>query len=174
VSSEAPRTKSGLLRRLLRPVVIALAALYLLVDALFLLIVHPVAEWLARLPAFAHLGGWLRQLGPYPTLLLFLIPVIALEPIKPISAYLFATGHGLQAALVLGIGELLKITIVERLFHMSRDKLLTIPWFAWIYGIVTGWLAWACALPGWIAVMRLGRAIKLKARGVFRLLRRQL
>jgi len=168
VSSGSP------LRRLLRPVVIALAALYFLVDALFLSVIHPVVEWLARLPIFARLGGWLRRLGPYPTLLLFLVPVIALEPLKPISAYLFAIGHWLQGALMLGIGELLKITIVERLFHMSRDKLLTIPWFASIYRLVTGWLAWARALPAWIAVTRWARAIKLRARAVFRFLRRQL
>lgn len=169
----SPR-KGGALRQVLRPIVVIFAALYFLIDALFYSVIHPVAEWLARLPIFARLGAWMRGLGPYPTLLLFLVPVIGLEPMKPWSAYLFATGHWLQGAVVLGVCEVLKITIVERLFAMSRDKLLAIGWFAWIYGIVTRWLAWLSSLPPWIAVMRWGRAIKLKARGLFRLFRRQL
>lgn len=59
-------------------------------------------------------------------------------------------------------------------FAMSRDKLLTIAWFAWIHGLVTGWLAWLKALPAWVVAARWARAIKRRARGVFRLLRRQL
>jgi hypothetical protein len=36
-----------------------------------------------------------RALGPYPTLVLFLVPVMILEPVKPVGAYLIATGHWL-------------------------------------------------------------------------------
>jgi hypothetical protein len=39
---------------------------------------------------FYALAAWLASLGPYPTLVLFLVPVIILEPFKPVGAYLFA------------------------------------------------------------------------------------
>ena len=54
--------------------------------------------------------------------------------------------------LVLAVGEILKITIVERIFHIGRDKLLTIKAFALVYNFVWGWLTWIQALPSWRAV----------------------
>lgn len=151
-------------RRVTRPIVFALAALYFLIDALFYSVIHPLAMRVANLPVFNRLGAWVRGLGPYPTLVLFLVPVILLEPIKPISAYLFGTGQFTAGCLVLGIGEALKITIVERLFAMSRDKLLTIGWFAWIYWRVMGWIDWLKAMPAWQAMARRVAAIKAAAR----------
>ncbi|MGC1639254.1 MAG: hypothetical protein WA781_01280, partial [Pseudolabrys sp.] len=53
---------------------------------------------------------------------------------------------------VLVVGEILKITIVERIFHIGRKKLLTIKAFALVYNFVLGWLTWIQALPSWQAV----------------------
>jgi hypothetical protein len=36
--------------------------------------------------------------------------------------------------MILGIAELLKLVLIERLFKLSRDKLMSIPAFAWGYG----------------------------------------
>jgi hypothetical protein len=36
--------------------------------------------------------------------------------------------------IVLGVAELLKLVLIERLFGISRDKLMSIPAFAWGYG----------------------------------------
>jgi hypothetical protein len=47
---------------------------------------------------------------------LFLVPVIILEPVKPVGAYLIATNHLVSGVSLIAIGELLKIVIVERLF----------------------------------------------------------
>ena len=47
--------------------------------------------------------------------------------------------HGM---FVLVVGEILKITIVERIFHIGREKLLTIKAFALVYNFVWGWLTW--------------------------------
>jgi hypothetical protein len=46
------------MKHLLRPIVIALAVLYFLIDALFLTFIHPFADWLGRLPIFPHLRAW--------------------------------------------------------------------------------------------------------------------
>jgi hypothetical protein len=53
---------------------------------------------------------------------------------------------------VLVLGEVLKIIIVERIFYIGRDKLMTIKVFAWTFNFVSGWLTWVKTLPPWQAV----------------------
>ena len=117
------------------------------------------------------LGGRIAALGPYPSLLLLGIPVVILEPLKPLGFYVIATGHPIQGSAILAGAEVAKVVVVERLFRISRDKLLTIRWFAWGYRLVTGWLARLRALPAWQAVVRAGNHIKAKAREVIRWIR---
>jgi hypothetical protein len=145
-----------------KPVVIAFAVLYFVVDALFFALIKPFATWLSKLRIFARVGTWVRTLGPYSTLALFIIPVIALEPIKPVGLYLIASGKVIDGTFVIGVGEVLKITIVERLFHVGRDKLMTIPAFARCYAFVVSWRAYLETLAVWQAMMRWVRAIKEK------------
>jgi hypothetical protein len=156
-----PRRGAG---RVLSPVVAVLAAIYFLIDALFLPPVRMLAAWLGRFRLMARLAEWIRARGPYQTLALFLVPLIILEPVKPVAAYLMATGHFTRGVIVLVVGEILKVTIVERLFHIGRDKLMTIPPFAWAYNYVMGWLAFLQSLPAWQAVMRHVRSIRARAR----------
>jgi hypothetical protein len=143
-----------ILRKIRTFVVVVAASIYFLIDALFLSILRPLAKGLAKLPVFAALASWIAARSPYTTLALFLVPLILLEPIKPVSIYLIASGHSRYGLLVLAVGELLKILIVERIFHIGRDKLMTIPAFAWAYNFVMGWLEWLKALPPWQAVLR--------------------
>jgi hypothetical protein len=73
-------------------------------------------------------------LRPYPSLALFAVPVIILEPVKPLAGYLAATGHLVAGAITFIAGEVVKLTCVERLFELNRTKLLSIPAFATAYG----------------------------------------
>jgi TRAP transporter TAXI family solute receptor len=163
-----PRRGAG---RVLSPVVAVLAALYFLIDALFLPPLRLLARWLGGFRLVARLDAWIRTLGPYQTLALFLVPLIILEPVKPVAAYLAAKGHFARSLTVLVVGEILKITIVERLFHIGRDKLMTIPAFAWAYNYVMRWYAYLDALPAWQAMRRHVRAIKAQARTTWTRLR---
>ena len=70
---------------------------------------------------------------PYPSLALFAVPVILLEPVMPVATYLMATGSVSAGMFVLIAGELLKLVIIERVFKLCRFKLLKIPMFAWGY-----------------------------------------
>ena len=97
---------------------------------------------------------------PYPSLALFSVPVIVLEPIKPVAAYLAATGQVLSGVVTFIIGELLKLVLVERLFHLTRDKLMRIPAFAWAYGKFVEVRAWLQATEAW----RVVRAVSLAVR----------
>ena len=130
------------------------AAVYFVIDALALSILRPLLRKIANLKLFKFIAPWIASLGPYSTLALFVVPLVLLEPIKPLSAYLIASGHFIFGCWSVVIGEILKITIVERIFHIGRDKLMTIKAFAWIYNLASGWLTWLQALPPWQSVKR--------------------
>jgi len=163
-----PRHGAG---RVLSPVVAVVAALYFLIDALFLPPIRVLGRWIGGFAVFRRLADWIRTLGPYQTLALFLVPLIILEPVKPVAAYLAAKGHLTRSAIVLVVGEILKVTIVERLFHIGRDKLMTIRAFAWTYTYVMQWLAYFEAFAAWQAARRYVRAIKARGRAVWMRLR---
>jgi hypothetical protein len=144
-------TRPKRLKTIFEPVVIVVAAIYFVIDALALSVLKPFLRKIANLRLFNFVARWVASLGPYPTLALFLVPLILLEPVKPLSAFLVASGQFKLGMLVLVVGEILKITVVERIFHIGRDKLMTIKAFAWGYNFVSGWLTWIQALPSWQA-----------------------
>jgi hypothetical protein len=150
-----------IMREMTRPLVMIVAVVYFLIDALFLFIIRPISKRLANLPIFSLLGSWIASLNPYAVLALFVIPLVLLEPLKPVGIYRIASGHFVSGVVILSLGELLKITIVERIFHIGREKLMTIPIFAWAYNLMMGWLAYLKALPAWQAISQFGRRLHL-------------
>jgi hypothetical protein len=121
----------------------------LLVDLIFVGVARPISEWVEWHPVSRGLRNWIRSLRPHPSLALFSVPVILLEPVKPIAAYLAATGQFLSATLTFVSGELVKLVLVERLFDLTRDKLLKIPAFAWAYRNYQSAKAWLEATEAW-------------------------
>jgi hypothetical protein len=148
------------LSRIFKPFVFVVAGIYFLVDAAFWTLAKPVIRWLADHWIFDSVRTWVLSLGPYATLALFVVPVLVLEPAKPVAAYLTATGHVVSGLLVLGVAELLKLVLIERLFSASRDKLMSIPAFAWGYGKFQQARAWVESLSAW----RLARRMVLIAK----------
>jgi hypothetical protein len=158
--------------RISKPIVYLLAAVYFLVDAIFLTIAKPLAKWAAEHWISERLRGWIVALPPYPTLALFSLPLVILEPVKPLAAYLVGTGHVAMGLIILGVGEILKLVLVERIFSMSRDKLMSIPAFAWAYckyvaakGSVTSMEAWQ-VVRRWSLIFQYvicGYALRLRA-----------
>src|SRR6266478_8992192 len=113
--------------------IFAMALVYFIVDGVFSYVTRPITVWLARLRLFERVRLWVTSLPPYPSFALFALPVIILEPAKPLSAYLIGTGHFFAGAVIFITAEVLKLTFVERLFQLNRNKLLSIPAFAWGY-----------------------------------------
>jgi hypothetical protein len=110
------------------------ATIYFVVDGVFFFVAHPITVWLSKKKLLRRARLWITSLRPYPSLALFVVPVIILEPAKPLSAYLIGTGHFFAGAVVFIAAEVLKLTVVERLFQLNKKKLLSIPAFAWAYG----------------------------------------
>jgi hypothetical protein len=143
-----------ILKGIFKPLVVVVAAVYFVIDALILAALRPLLKRLLHLKLFRWIQRWIESLGPYSTLAVFLIPLILLEPIKPVGAYLIASGHFVSGSLALVLAEVLKILIVERVYQIGRPKLMTIKAFAWAHDRVVGWLTWLQALPPWQAVRR--------------------
>jgi hypothetical protein len=158
--------------RVLKAVVFVLAAIYFLVDAFFLSFAKSVANWIAEHWIFESLRAWIVSLPPYPTLALFVLPLAILEPVKPLAAYFVGTGHVATGLILLVVGEILKLVLVERLFSVSRDKLMSIRAFAWAYlkysaakDCITSMTAWQ-VVRRWSLVAQYvirSYALKLKA-----------
>lgn len=159
------------IRRILAPFVMVAAVLYFLVDAIFLSFIRPISRALARLGLFNKLTRVIESLGPYTTLALFVVPVAVLEPAKPIGLWLIAEGHYVHGVIVIAGAELLKITIVERIYHIGKPKLMTIAVFARVHDFATGWLDWFKAMPAWQAVTHQFQSIVKWSRSLLRAIR---
>lgn len=117
---------------------------------------------LARLPIWYRLERWIASLPPWAALVTFLLPMIALFPVKLGAIYLFAAGHKLSGAILLIAAKLAGTAVVARLFHITQPALMQIPWFAQWY---PRWKIWKDALlervrqsPAW----RTGKWCKLR------------
>jgi hypothetical protein len=106
-------------KRFLTLPLVLVAVILVLFDDLFRPWVKAAVARLARLPLWRWIESRIERLPPYATLALFLIPVAIIEPLKVYALYLMGLGH------VVG-GVLTLVTI-------SRDKLLSIAWFAWCF-----------------------------------------
>lgn len=113
--------------------VFILATAYFVVDGVLSHVTQPITQWLANKKLFERVRLWIISLGRYQSLALFAVPLIILEPAKPLSGYLIGTGHFFAGAVIFITAEVLKLTFVERLFQLNRNKLLSIPAFAWGY-----------------------------------------
>ena len=156
------------MNRILKSVIFMLAAIYFLVDAIFMTVARPFANWIAERWKFGSLRVWIDSLRPYPTLALFAVPLIVLEPVKLVAAYLAGTGHIKMGMIVFLVGEILKLVLVECLFSVSRDKLLSIPAFAWTYGKYWQAKDWLESFEAWQTARRWRRQAQYVVRGYVR------
>jgi hypothetical protein len=132
---------------------------------------RPLAAALARLGRLkpvAWIEAHIQRLPPYGALLVFAMPSVLLLPLKLIALYLITAGQEVAAALLFIGAKVVGTAIVARLFQLTEQQLLRIPWFAWAYGIV---MPWKYALTDWIReswAWRYGRIVKERLRRLAR------
>jgi hypothetical protein len=156
------------MRRLSRVLAYVAAAIYFIVDVLLLSLIRPISRWLAANFPMPRVRAWIRSLPPYLCLAMFSVPVIVLEPVKILAAYMAATGQLIWAAVTFVVGELLKLVIVERLFELTKSRLMKIPTFAWAYNHYARAKAWVKETRAW----KIGRAFVLSFHDHYREWRR--
>lgn len=100
---------------------------------------HQLSVWL-HLKRFEN---WLRASSAKVCLAAFAFPVILILPAKVMVLVLFANGHIILAITLLILSKLLATLIMTRMFAVSREKLMSIVWFASLYRHISEWLEWA-------------------------------
>ncbi len=143
---------------------LVVAAAFVLLDDLFRSVVVPAVERLARLRLFQRLEAWIAGLSPYATLALFLIPLAIIEPFKIVALYFLSEGRWIAAIVTFVAAKVIGIGLAERLFAISRAKLLSIGWFARAHGWVIASKdyihAYLLTTRFWPALMRLTRRVR--------------
>jgi hypothetical protein len=128
-------------RRLLQPVWIVLAIVFLIEAWLWDHLEPIVARFVALLPlhAFKH---WLAErvdtLSPAMTLIVFIVPIIPLFPLKLVGLWLLTHEYWVSAILTIIFAKLLGVGVTAFIFDVTRPKLLQMAWFQRLYDLVIG------------------------------------
>ncbi|MGA2996423.1 hypothetical protein [Bradyrhizobium sp.] len=138
-----------MLRRLLQPIWVLLAVIFL-IEAWLWDHLEPIVAWVvAKLPLQAF-KTWLADrvdtLSPAMTLIVFAVPVIPLFPLKLIGFYLLTHEYWLSAVFTILFAKLVGVGITAFVFDVTRPKLLEMGWFERLYEFVMSLRAKAAAL----------------------------
>jgi hypothetical protein len=77
---------------------------------------------------------FVEGLGPYQSLTLLLVPTAIVEPLKLVAVAVAGAGHWITGTAMIVIAYAASLLLVERLFAIVKPKLLTLPWFARLWG----------------------------------------
>jgi hypothetical protein len=140
---------TSMTRRLLQPVWVLLAIVFL-IEAWLWDHLEPIVAWVvARIPLNAF-KQWLADrvdtLSPAMTLIVFVVPIIPLFPLKLIGLWLLTHQYWISAVLTIIFAKLLGVGVAAFVFDVTRPKLLEMAWFEKLYGFVIALRAKARAL----------------------------
>ncbi|PPQ15013.1 hypothetical protein GA0061098_101944 [Bradyrhizobium shewense] len=128
-----------MLRRLLQPVWVLLAIVFLIEAWLWDHLEPIVARVVAAVP-LARFKQWLTErvdaLSPAMTLIVFAVPVIPLFPLKLVGLWLLTHEYWTSAVFTIVFAKLLGVGVTAFVFDVTRDKLLEMHWFERIYDLV--------------------------------------
>jgi hypothetical protein len=119
-----------LLWRLLRGALLVLAAIVLFIEEWGW---RPLTAWAARLakwPPLARLEAHIVALPPRWALALFIVPAVALFPVKLVALWLIHLGRTTLGVLVIVLAKLIGTALVGRLFILTEPQLMQFGWFA--------------------------------------------
>ena len=128
-----------MLRRLLQPVWVLLAIIFLIEAWLWDHLEPIVARVVAAIP-LARFKQWLTErvdaLSPAATLIIFAVPIIPLFPLKLIGLWLLTHEYWMTGVSTFLFAKLLGVGVTAFVFDVTRDKLLEMRWFERIYDLV--------------------------------------
>src|ERR1700736_3265027 len=121
-----------MMRRLLQPLWVLLAVIFLIEAWLWDHLEPIVARFVALIPlrSFKH---WLAErvdtLSPAITLIVFIVPVIPLFPLKLVALWLLTHEYWISAALTIIFAKFVGVGVAAFIFDVTRPKLLEMAWF---------------------------------------------
>ena len=137
------------MRRLLQPLWILLAIIFLIEAWLWDHLEPIVAAVVAALPLRAFkqwLADRVDSLSPAMTLIVFIVPVIPLFPLKVAGFWLLTHEYWVPAILTIVFAKFLGVGVAAFVFDVTRPKLLEMAWFERLYEFVMGLRAKCMAL----------------------------
>ena len=139
-------TTDAMIRKILKPVWIFLAFLFLLEAWLWDLLVPPIRALIERI-GWLHfkerLGLWLTALPRWLIVCIFVLPDTILLPVKLGGLWLAAQGHVVTGTSIFVVAKTLSLGITVLLFELCRERLLELAWFRWIYEKIEAARLWA-------------------------------
>ncbi|MHB0772179.1 hypothetical protein [Bradyrhizobium sp. 5.13L] len=128
-----------MLRRLLQPLWVLLAIVFLIEAWLWDHLEPIVAKIVAAIP-LARFKQWLTErvsaLSPAMSLIVFAVPVVPLFPLKLVGLWLLAHEYWTSAFFTIVFGKLVGVGVTAFVFDVTRHKLLEMHWFERIYDLV--------------------------------------
>ena len=128
-----------MLRRLLQPIWVLLAVIFL-IEAWLWDHLEPIVAWVVdKIPlrAFKH---WLAErvdtLSPAMTLIVFVVPVLPLFPLKLVGLWLLAHEYWTSAIFTILFAKFVGVGVTAFVFDVTRPKLLEMGWFERLYEFI--------------------------------------
>jgi hypothetical protein len=138
-----------MMRRLLQPLWVLLAVIFLIEAWLWDHLEPIVARAVALIPLH-NFKQWLADrvdaLSPAMTLIIFIVPVIPLFPLKLVGLWLLAHEYWISAILTIIFAKFLGVGVAAFIFDVTRSKLLEMAWFEKLYEFIIALRAKANAL----------------------------
>ena len=128
-----------MMRRLLQPVWVLLAIIFLIEAWLWDHLEPVVARVVALIPLRAFkqlLAERVDTLSPAMTLIVFIVPILPLFPLKLVGFWLLTHEYWMSAILTITFAKFLGVGVTAFIFDVTRKKLLQMGWFAWLYDFI--------------------------------------
>ncbi|MCK1744733.1 hypothetical protein IVA80_28915 [Bradyrhizobium sp. 139] len=128
-----------MLRRLLQPVWVLLAIIFLIEAWLWDHLEPIVARVVAFIPLARFKQGLTDRvdaLSPAMTLIVFAVPIIPLFPLKLVGLWLLTHEYWTSAVFTILFAKLLGVGVTAFVFDVTRDKLMEMTWFERLYDLV--------------------------------------
>ena len=130
-----------MLRRLLQPIWVLLAVIFL-IEAWLWDHLEPIVAWVVAQFPLHTFKQWLAErvdtLSPAMTLIVFVVPVIPLFPLKLVGLWLLTHEYWISAILTIVFAKFLGVGVTAFVFDVTRPKLLEMGWFERLYEFVLG------------------------------------
>jgi len=97
-----------------------------------------VLGWIARRIPWQRvrraIKDFINKLPAFVAVLLFGVPVVAMESGSAMAVVFVALGHVMMGALLYGLMKLLGVTLIAVIYDLTQEKLMSLAWFAWLHG----------------------------------------
>ena len=128
-----------MIRRLLQPLWVLLAIIFLIEAWLWDHLEPLVARFVSIIP-LRTFKQWLADrvdaLSPMMTLIVFIVPIIPLFPLKLVGLWLLAHEYWASAIFTLLFAKFVGVGVTAFLFDVTREKLLEMGWFEKLYEFI--------------------------------------